>query len=160
MVNNLDFTVTGKKLADKQALVSAKNGQPTLNIRFLTMTRLKYAQEYTTVPEFHILIRNILRRISSISYFHHGIELQLDFRELIQKAQEKVFLVKNETHWEDWERYSSRQDTKMNLGGIVGEAVYQGDWSEFWPLLKIAEEVHIGKGTVFGMGKIMATPNA
>lgn len=167
MVTNLDVTISGGELAalsngELAALASGESitdsassneGGKHLVIRFLTMTRLKFEQRFALVPEFHIIIRNLLRRLSSISYFHHGVELDVDFRGLIEKAQ-KVALVDQQIRWEDWERYSSRQDARMNMGGIVGQAVYEGDWQEFWPMLKLAEQVHVGKGAVFGLGKV------
>lgn len=104
MVTNLDVTITGKELGDSQGLDDFQDKPNLLTIRFLTMSRLKFAQEYATIPEFHVIIRNLLRRLSSISYFHHGIEPQLDFPGLIEKAQSEVTLIKNETRWEDWER--------------------------------------------------------
>jgi CRISPR/Cas system endoribonuclease Cas6 (RAMP superfamily) len=41
----------------------------------------------------------------------------------------------------------------MKLGGIIGEVVYEGDLTNFVPLLKIGELTHIGKNTTFGLGK-------
>ncbi len=99
-----------------------------------------------------MLIRNLLRRLSSLAYFHHGWELDLDFTGLIERAA-GVRLVEDNTRWVNWERYSSRQDSKMNLGGVVGTVVYEGDLDEFIPLLRLGELVHVGKGAVFGMGK-------
>lgn len=161
MVTNIDVTVTGSDLAGLPGGSYPGAGPEAesvdLTIRFLTMTRLKFDHQYTSVPEFHIIIRNLLRRLSSISYFHHDRELQLDFAGLIDKARE-ISLVSNRTRWEDWERYSSRQDARMNLGGIVGEATYQGNWQEFWPMLKLAEQLHLGKGAVFGLGKVEVIP--
>ena len=40
----------------------------------------------------------------------------------------------------------------MSLGGLVGEAVYEGDLSPFLPILAAGELVHVGKSTVFGNG--------
>ncbi len=39
------------------------------------------------------------------------------------------------------------------MGGFVGEATFSGDISEFLPFLKLGEYLHIGKGTVYGLGK-------
>ncbi|MGB9804968.1 CRISPR system precrRNA processing endoribonuclease RAMP protein Cas6 [Desulfofundulus sp.] len=123
-----------------------------LTVDFLTMTRIKYEESCTSKVEFHILIRNLLRRLSALLYFHHGEELKLDFSGLIARAT-KVKLVEDHTHWVDWERFSSRQDIKMKMGGLVGRIIYEGNLSEFFPLLYLGELVHVGKGAVFGMGK-------
>lgn len=123
-----------------------------IQLSFVTMTRIQYEQSYAEKLEFHMLIRNLLRRISTTSYYHNGFELDLDFQGLIERAK-AVERDEDSLHWVNWERYSSRQDSKINLGGTVGTATYKGQLSEFMPLLRIGELIHLGKGTVFGMGK-------
>jgi CRISPR/Cas system endoribonuclease Cas6 (RAMP superfamily) len=63
-----------------------------------------------------------------------------------------VKTVAKDLRWVEWERYSGRQDTTMLMGGFVGSARFQGDLGEFVPLLRLGELVHVGKGTVFGLG--------
>ncbi|MDI6755789.1 MAG: hypothetical protein QME78_15505, partial [Thermodesulfobacteriota bacterium] len=46
-----------------------------LRLQFLTPTRLKFQGELTSDLKFHIFFRNLLRRISLLSYFHCGEEL-------------------------------------------------------------------------------------
>jgi hypothetical protein len=133
-------------------LLNQDSGRRKLKLNFLTMTRVKFADNFADKLEFHILLRNLLRRISTTSYFHQGKELTVDYQQLINKA-ETVKLVEDNLRWVDWERYSSRQDTKINLGGLVGEVVYEGDLAEFMPLIRLGELIHVGKGTVFGMGQ-------
>lgn len=123
-----------------------------LGLEFQTMARIKFEESFANRIEFHMLIRALLRRLSSLVYFHHGWELDLDFTGLIERA-ERVRLVEEDARWVDWERYSSRQENKMNLGGVVGRVLYEGDLDEFVPLLRLGEFVHVGKGAVFGMGK-------
>ncbi|TEB12816.1 CRISPR system precrRNA processing endoribonuclease RAMP protein Cas6 [Pelotomaculum propionicicum] len=123
-----------------------------IGLEFQTMTRIKFEENFVRRIEFHMLIRSLLRRLSSLAYFHHGWELELDFTRLIERAA-LVRMVEDNTRWVNWERYSSRQDNKMNLGGVVGRVVYEGDFSEFIPLLRLGELVHVGKGAVFGMGR-------
>ena len=91
---------------------------------FNTMTRLKFAGSLEDRPEFHIIIRSLLRRTSSLLYFHHGTKLDMDFSNFISKAG-AIRLASYHTEWVDWERYSSRQDTRIKLGGIVGSAIYE-----------------------------------
>ncbi|RKY57915.1 MAG: hypothetical protein DRP95_06470, partial [Candidatus Latescibacterota bacterium] len=110
-----------------------------------------YRERLVLELEFHILVRSLLRRISLLSYFHCGRELDLDFRGLIDRAGE-VEVVDRGLRWHDWERYSGRQKVRMRLGGFVGSVCFRGDLGEFWPLLVLGQEVHVGKGTSFGLG--------
>jgi CRISPR-associated endoribonuclease Cas6 len=124
----------------------------TLHLKFLTPTRLKFDGRLSPKLEFHILIRNLIRRISLLSYFHCGEELVLDFRGLIEKAK-GVKVQKENLQWCDWERYSNRQGTKMKMGGFVGSVIFEGVIKELIPFLLVGEYIHVGKGTSFGLGK-------
>lgn len=124
----------------------------TLHLSFVTPARLKFDGNLTSRLEFHILFRNLLRRISLLSYFHCGQELDLDFKELIEEAR-NIKTQQENLHWVDWERYSNRQETKMKMGGFVGSVIFQGDFEKFLPFLLLGEYIHVGKGTSFGLGK-------
>jgi hypothetical protein len=123
-----------------------------LTINFLTQTRLKHEGGFARVPEFHIVFRRLLGRLSSLSRFHGGTPLDVDFKGLIDRATD-VRLIQNDTNWTRWQRYSSRQDRRMDWEGIVGIATYEGDLSQFQQLLKFGEFVHVGHGATFGLGK-------
>lgn len=123
-------------------------------IYFKSPTRLKNNGHYTDLPEFHVVFRSAVRRITSLLYYYHNHQqLDIDFKELFKKAEE-VKLVESDVTWYDWERYSNRQKERMKLGGIVGKATYEGDLEPFIPWLQLAEWTHIGKNTTFGLGKI------
>jgi hypothetical protein len=122
-----------------------------LTVRFLTPARLKHNGKYVRIPEFHVLVRALLRRLSSLAYFHCGARWETDYAGLVAQAGQ-VRLADSGARWVDWERYSGRQEREINLGGIVGEATYQGDLAPFLPLLAAGELVHVGKATVFGNG--------
>ena len=124
----------------------------TLHLLFLTPTRLKFQGELTSDLKFHVLFRNLLRRISLLSYFHCGEELKVDFRGLIAES-EKVQKKESRLRWYDWERYSTRQEEKMKLGGFMGRIDFSGDFAPFWGYLVLGEIVHVGKGSSFGLGK-------
>ncbi len=142
-----DFPVlTGRSLLD-----TAFPGS-RLSLRFLTPTRLRYEGHLTDRLEFHILIRNLLRRLSTLSYFHCGTRLDLDFKGLIERA-EGILVVEQDLKWLDWERYSMRQETRMKLGGFVGTVTFKGALREFLPFLRLGELTHVGKGTTFGLGQ-------
>ncbi len=123
-----------------------------LKITFLTPTRMLYQGERVDVPEFHVIIRSLLRRLYLLNYFHGDSEFAPDFKGLIQKA-EGVRLVKAEILDDTVVRYSTRQERKVSMLGFKGTFVYEGDIGEFYPLLKAGEIIHIGKATAFGFGK-------
>lgn len=126
-----------------------------LRVAFASPFRVRYEGALNTreVP-FHVLVRNLLRRASALSLFHCNDDLRdaLDFRGLIRDA-EKVRTTRSDLRWVEQERYSTRQQQRMNLGGIVGTAEYEGNITPFVPLLRLGELCHVGKGTSFGHGK-------
>ena len=124
-----------------------------LTLDFLTPTRINYSDSLILDLEFHILVRQLLRRLSLLYYFHcNGDASAWDFKGMIEKAKE-VKTVKRDLKWYDWERYSSRQDTKLKMGGFVGEITFEGDIAPFMPLIEAGEVLHVGKGTSFGLGQ-------
>lgn len=124
-----------------------------LTLTFLTPTRLKFDERIVRqAPPFHVVIRTLLRRLSSLSYFHGGQRWDIDYRGWIERAQ-TVETTAADVQWVDWERYSTRQQQRMNLGGIVGRVTYAGDLGPFLPLLRVGELIHVGKNVVFGHGQ-------
>ncbi len=125
-----------------------------ITLELLTPLRLKYGNHFhgASLP-FHVLVRAALRRVSSLCIYHGSGEPPLDYRGLAARAQ-AVQADEENLHWFDWERYSSRQDQKMLMGGLVGRVSYMGDLEEFLPLLRFCEKVHLGKQTTFGLGHI------
>lgn len=129
------------------------DAQKLLTINFKTPTRISYNQHLAINLEFHVLIRQLLRRLSLLSYFHCGIDkTEWDFKAMIKMAED-VKVHKQALKWYDWERYSARQNTRMKLGGFVGKITFKGDINPFMPLIKAGEILHVGKGTSFGLGK-------
>ncbi|MFV1950447.1 MAG: CRISPR system precrRNA processing endoribonuclease RAMP protein Cas6 [Nitrospinota bacterium] len=136
-----------------QGLLQNSFPDKLLHIRFHTPTRIVYNQKLTMDLEFHVLIRSLIRRISNLSYFHcNGDPSGFDFKGIIKSAEE----IKTKTRdlfWYDWERFSGRQDTKMKLGGFMGDIVFEGDMEEFKPYILLGSFIHAGKGTTFGLGE-------
>jgi hypothetical protein len=121
-------------------------------IDFLTQTRLKNEGRFVRTPEFQILFRRLLGRLSSLSRFHCAAPLEVDFRELIDSAG-SIRLIQDDTRWTRWQRYSSRQDRRMQWEGIRGRATYEGEFVQFWKFLRFGQLVHVGHGATFGLGK-------
>jgi hypothetical protein len=127
----------------------------TLALLCRTPLRLKQDNHLQAELPFHRLIRAALRRISSLeaAYGNSG-EPSLDYRGLVARAK-NVHISSSTCRWQEIERYSNRQKSTMLMGGITGRVTYQGDdLSEFVPLLRYCETVHLGKQTSFGLGRI------
>lgn len=134
-----------------------------LTVYLKTPLRIKHENRLlrSDLP-FHVLIRAALRRISSLfACYGQGDEdkLALDYRGLVARAQDQSIRVEeSDLCWFDWSRYSSRQDTKMLMGGMLGSISYwseRGNLGEFLALLRLGEKVHLGKQSTFGLGQIM-----
>jgi len=124
-----------------------------IKLRFLTPTRIRVEGDLQAEMSFELFVRNLLRRISMLAAVHGCAKLELDYRGLITRAAEVETYVSS-LSWSDWERYSNRQQTKMNMGGFTGEVEYSGEAiKEFLPLIAAGELLHIGAGTSFGLGR-------
>lgn len=76
----------------------------------------------------------------------------LEERELEIQGDYAIEIKRKELKWEEFNRYSNRQSSKMSLGGVTG-LIELGEISEDAKKLLIAGElIHIGKNTSFGLG--------
>jgi CRISPR-associated endoribonuclease Cas6 len=123
-----------------------------VTIEFVTQTRLKHEGAWTRLPEFHIVFRRLLGRLSSMARFHCGVPLDVDFKRMIDQAHE-IKLLRNDTQWVSWSRYSSRQGRRMQWEGLLGTATYEGDFASFWSHLNFGKSLHVGHGATFGLGR-------
>lgn len=88
-----------------------------------------------------------------LTYFHTDTPLETDFRALVEHAR-RVAIRNAHLRWYDWTRYSSRQQTTMQMGGLLGELELNADGIEpFWPYLWLGQWTHAGKGASMGLGR-------
>ena len=123
-----------------------------VKISLETPLRLKSDNRLKADLPFHILVRAMLRRISSLFAFYDSGEPALDYRGMVERSK-SVRTVDKDLSWYDWRRYSLRQDQAMLMGGMVGSVTYEGRIGEYLPLMEFCEKVHLGKQTAFGLGK-------
>ena len=124
-----------------------------LKLTLETPLRLKFDNRLKADLPFHVLVRAMLRRMSSLMIAYGDGEPDLDYRGLVQRAR-AVTITDNNLSWYDWQRYSFRQEKKMLMGGMAGSVTYTGNIDEFLPLVDFCEKAHLGKQTTFGLGKI------
>mmetsp|Transcript_800 Transcript_800/g.607 ORF Transcript_800/g.607 Transcript_800/m.607 type:complete len:191 (-) Transcript_800:220-792(-) len=143
----------------KRLYLNDSNDYPETNFRLKvileTRLRLKFENRLKNDLPFHILVRAMLRRVSSLLNCYGDGGLALDYRGLVKRAQE-VRMVEADLKWFDWRRYSHRQDRSILMGGMVGSVTYKGKIGEYMSLIDFCTKVHLGKQTSFGLGKIKA----
>lgn len=126
-----------------------------VRIELPTPLRLKVGDDLVTPNRlrFRDFFSHLLRRVSLLSYFHTDTPLDTDFRALVQAA-EAVAISDLDLRWQDWTRYSSRQDALMQMGGLVGGFTLPGEaLAPFWPCVWLGQWTHLGKGAVMGLGR-------
>jgi len=134
----------------------------TIDITFHTPVRIKQDNKNITASHFNFgaLFGALLRRISMISYFHTDSLLETDFAGLSTNARQVEFS-HQDLRWLDWTRYSSRQQTEMQMGGLVGTAALDmKNLEAFWPYLWLGQWTHVGKGTSMGLGAYTVHPTS
>ncbi len=136
-----------------EGIAGNANEAKTVTLNFITPARISYQRGLTSDLQFHILIRNLIRRLNLLYYFHCGkTASSMHFKSIIDEAG-KISVERNSLKWWDWERYSTRQGVSMKMGGVIGEITYSGNVDPFLPILHAGEILHVGKGTSFGLGK-------
>ena len=147
LCENADLSVTG-----------LGNGfSEKMNLSFLTPTRIKFQSQYSMEFNFRMLVFKILRRHLELAHFYVPDEQpNWEFYNFLKLAND-IKVVDKKLHWEDWRRFSSRQQAQMDIGGFIGNISLEGDLKPFSELLNAAKVLHVGKGTSFGLGKVSCT---
>lgn len=125
-----------------------------VTLKFLTQTHLKFKEGLTENFTFRMLVFKMLRRVLELAYFYSPqAEINWEFHDLLVAA-DQVAIADRHLSWADYDRYSNRQQSKMKLGGFIGDMTLGGDLSTFMDLLAYSEVLHVGKGTTFGLGRM------
>jgi CRISPR-associated endoribonuclease Cas6 len=130
---------------EKEKKLKTKGFAKKIKLSFLTPLRIKKANRFATrdIELFDILL-SIHKRFSTLQKMENTrLEISQDY----QVASKKLY-------YQELIRRSNKQDTKMNMGGLMGEMVIDNIDKEVYKLLKIGEVIGAGKSTVFGLGKI------
>lgn len=130
-------------------------------LRFTTPLELRDAGAPVARPDFGALIRRLRDRAAALAAFFGDAPLDLDFRGLGDRA-DSVRLAADQTRRVHVPRVSGRTGRHHDLGGLVGEARYEGDAiGPLMPLLRLGELIHVGRHAAFGNGQFrVLTPGA
>jgi hypothetical protein len=131
-------------------MASVRPGRVT--IEFVTPARLKTQGRLDGGLPFHVLIRNLMRRLRALAAFHDDSPtFEYPARELIAIAE--TVADAGTLRMVPLERFSTRQQRRVSMDGFAGTKTYEGNLGPFLNLLRAGEVVHVGKGTAFGQGQ-------
>lgn len=119
-----------------------------LRLHFTTPTRLLRQGQLVRVRELqaHDLLAALERRL-------HTLAPSLGISPPPPLTTQLVTLQPGQLRWMNWQRYSSRQQQEMNLGGFIGDVTLHGELTPLWPWLWLGQWLHVGKNSSFGLGR-------
>lgn len=127
-----------------------------LTLQLETPLRCK-SHEHLMTPDtfsFAALFGTLLRRISLLTAYHTDTPLETDFAGLTRKAQTAAVVESADLRWHEWARYSTRQNTPLKMGGLLGSITLRGEGlAPFWPYLWLGQWTHAGKASCMGLGR-------
>lgn len=145
----------GNPLGEDTLFGSSQGPAKGLTCEFLTPLRVKYQSHLGPELTFEVFLRALMRRISTLARLYCGFEPDVPYKEMVSCSKE-IVMTRNELKWKEWQRYSNRQKTRMQMGGMTGLVTYEGDLTAFRPLVNLGRYTHAGKGTIFGLGRYNA----
>ena len=126
-----------------------------IELEFLTPTSIKLNGQWTRNLTFEHLIRNLLRRLRFLSYFHCGEDLDVDAPALIEAARSVTHEFR--FRWVRVEHWSGRTKRTIPMDGFIGKVRFEGELEPFLPFILLGEYLHIGHHTAFGHGQYRLT---
>ena len=147
--------LTGIPVEERLEISPTQHREPgEIILKLVTPLRLVLQGEPARDLTFESLVKSIFRRLELLDHAHGSGSFKLDYPHFLSKA-DQVEMADSQLYWHHWKRYSNRQKKKLYLGGLVGQVSFRGDMlGAFWPYLSLAEKIHLGKGTVYGLGQI------
>jgi len=138
-------------------LDAAPAAEGRVRVTFETPAWLEQRNKLVRDPAFPLLFRAIYRRLTVIGalYGQLGADHDATFARLDALAA-GVKTVESALRPMRWERLSEERGERHEMRGLLGWAELEGDVGSFLPVLRLAEVVHVGKATSFGLGRVRA----
>lgn len=124
----------------------------TVTLRFFTPLRMKAKGHLVTKLTFSLFFEQLAHRLLLLATFYGNNANLPDFQPWLTLS-EAVSVQQHNLHWNDWHRYSRRQEASMIFGGLRGTVTFTGPLGPLLPFLRLGEFVHVGQATTFGLGR-------
>lgn len=139
-----------------ETLEPPDSSKASISIFFSTHMRLKAGGRLVRArPEFSLFFARLLGRLNTLAlaYGNNGTLTTPEQKQRLLNLADRIKVKDSDIRWDDWSRFSSRQQAWMKFGGLLGRITYSGDLAPFLPWLAIGEWTHMGGKTSFGLGK-------
>ena len=135
----------------EKELAVLPNKSSDIRIIFKTPFRVQNLSQIIYDPKeitFEVFFKTVVRRIMLLS----ALFCNTDF-DSFSKIELNSDVKENRLRLYQWQRYSNRQQDKIEMNGFVGSIIFKGVSPEAVKLIKLASFMNIGKNTVFGLGE-------
>ena len=123
-----------------------------LKLNLVTPVAFKNKGKITREPDFSRIIGSLMRRYTFFEATE-GRRLNWHFTEISELAKQvKISGMNIETVC--WERYSTRQEQRIPISGVIGTVSYIGPVAGFEELLNAGEILRCGRCITLGQGRI------
>ena len=143
--NQLVYDVEFRKFENKPLKFQINEYKKDFTLKINTPLRIKENNHFLRDDiKLETLLRSINHRFNKLKNKKiKKLEFKPEYEEIYKNLSFK-----------DLTRFSNRQKTKMNLGGIMGEIIYKNVDENSYKLLKLGEIIGVGKQVTFGLGDI------
>lgn len=130
-----------------------------VSLRFLTPAHLESRDRVHCDFTFETLIKHVRRRLEAICalYGHLPEGTSRHYIEVLHPAAHEVTRAASHLRLARWPRVTTTGDgtpQAHDMTGLLGEITFKGPLGGFVPTLRAAEEIHIGKLTSMGLGRV------
>jgi hypothetical protein len=132
---------------DFQSIVDSRcRTTDAVGVTFITPLKLAKTGKIMSSFDAGQFVRSLMRRVSALTYYYCGYEMQDNFREYAHAANRIELL-------EDNFFYGAVGRRSWALSGVMGDGVLNVDFNDLMPFLVMGEYLHLGKGASYGMGQ-------
>jgi CRISPR-associated endoribonuclease Cas6 len=150
--NNVIMSLSGVEQVQPLSLL---NTDQALELIIKSPLSIKHKGKVLHHNNFDVpaMLNNLIRRIKTLSIFY-GEELCADTEQNWRESIKNVEVAKQHLTQVKWYRYSFAQKKQIPMQGVKGSIILTGiGLVNLLPLLQLGEQLHIGKGSLMGLGQ-------
>lgn len=126
-------------------------------IKLQSPLRLRKQKQYLREPDWGWAFVSLARKLLILNKVCGGDDIEKNLWLELKNFLSDPGNSENQIFWYDYKRYSSRQQKKVPMGGIIGRSFIEPPIEQryvWWQWWNVASIFHLGKGTSMGLGKI------